>query len=61
MDMVVRHSLALGNGILTVEDKRQAQARARVAGRDKGGHAARAALAMIELRRDLLLHRHPGR
>jgi 6,7-dimethyl-8-ribityllumazine synthase len=61
MNIVVRHSLALGNGILTVEDKRQAQTRARVAGRNKGGQAAKAALTMIELRRDLLLHRHPGR
>jgi len=61
MDLAVRHMLAVGNGILTVENKRQAQTRARVAGRNKGGDAAKAALAMIELRRDFTLHRHPGR
>lgn len=61
MDLAVQHRLAVGNGILTVENRRQAQTRARVAGRNKGGDAAKAALAMIELRRDFMLHRHPGR
>jgi len=53
MDLSVKHNLALGNGILTVENKQQAQARADVNGRDKGGFAARAALAMIGVRRSL--------
>ena len=61
MDLATRHALAVGNGILTVENRRQAQTRARVGGRDKGGDAARAALALIAVRRDFLLHRHPGR
>jgi len=43
--------LAVGNGILTVEDEAQALARARPDEKDKGGEAARAALAMLELRR----------
>lgn len=42
--------LAIGNGILTVEDEAQAWARARRTEKDKGGEAAKAALAMIALR-----------
>jgi 6,7-dimethyl-8-ribityllumazine synthase len=42
--------LPIGNGILTVEDEAQAWARARRSEKDKGGDAARAALAMITLR-----------
>ena len=42
--------LAIGNGILTVEDEAQALARARRTEKDKGGEAARAALAMLALR-----------
>lgn len=43
-------SLAIGNGILTVESEAQALARARPEEGDKGGGAARAALAMLALR-----------
>ena len=43
--------LATGNGILTVENEAQALARARPDEKDKGGEAARAALAMMELKR----------
>jgi 6,7-dimethyl-8-ribityllumazine synthase len=53
MDLSVEHRLALGNGILTVENAEQAWARARVDGGDKGGAAARAALAMIEAKAKL--------
>ncbi len=42
--------LAIGNGILTVEDEAQALARARREEKDKGGEAAKAALAMLGLR-----------
>ena len=41
---------AIGNGILTVENEEQAIARADPAQGDKGGHAARAALALNELK-----------
>ncbi len=41
---------AIGNGILTVENEAQAIARADPAQGDKGGGAARAALALFELR-----------
>jgi 6,7-dimethyl-8-ribityllumazine synthase len=42
--------LAIGNGILTVEDEAQALARARPYEKDKGGEAAKAALAMLALK-----------
>jgi 6,7-dimethyl-8-ribityllumazine synthase len=42
--------LAIGNGILTVEDEAQALARAHPRRKDKGGEAAKAALAMLELK-----------
>ena len=45
--------VALGNGILTVEDEAQALARARRTEKDKGGEAAKAALAMLALRERL--------
>jgi 6,7-dimethyl-8-ribityllumazine synthase len=48
MDLAVAHSLAIGNGILTVENDDQAWARAREM--DKGGAAANAALTMIALK-----------
>lgn len=47
MDLTVRHQLALGNGIQTVENEAQAWARAKVDEKNKGGGAARAALEMI--------------
>lgn len=52
MDLTVRERLAIGNGILTVEDEDQAWARTRADRvEDKGGNAAKAALAMVALRR----------
>lgn len=42
--------LAIGNGILTVENEAQALTRARPDEKDKGGEAAKAALAMLALR-----------
>jgi 6,7-dimethyl-8-ribityllumazine synthase len=51
MDLTVRHGLAIGNGILTVEDDAQAWARANASEADKGGGAARACLEMISLKR----------
>ncbi len=40
----------VGNGILTVENEAQALTRAKRDEKDKGGEAAKAALAMMELR-----------
>ena len=42
--------LAIGNGILTVENEAQALARARRDEKDKGGEAAKAALVMMALK-----------
>jgi len=42
--------LAIGNGILTVENEAQALVRADPAELDKGGDAARAALALMDLK-----------
>ena len=42
--------IAVGNGILTVENEAQAIARADPAQLDKGGDAAKAALALLELK-----------
>jgi len=53
MDLAVAHGLAIGNGILTVDTLEQARERAGRERRDKGGVAARAALAMVGLKRDL--------
>lgn len=53
MDLTCQHRIALGFGILTVENGTQAWARARVGEKNKGGDAARACLAMIEMRRRL--------
>jgi 6,7-dimethyl-8-ribityllumazine synthase len=53
MDLAVDEALAIGNGILTVENEEQAWARARVSEGNKGGAAAEAALTMIALRAKL--------
>lgn len=45
--------LAVGNGILTVEDEEQAWARARISEGDKGGGAARACLEVVSIRQRL--------
>ncbi|MCJ1959801.1 6,7-dimethyl-8-ribityllumazine synthase [Novosphingobium mangrovi (ex Hu et al. 2023)] len=41
--------IAIGNGILTVENEEQALVRADPAQKDKGGEAAKAALALLKL------------
>ena len=41
--------IAIGNGILTVENEAQALVRADPAQKDKGGEAAKAALALLDL------------
>jgi 6,7-dimethyl-8-ribityllumazine synthase len=49
MDLTVRDGLAIGNGILTVEDEEQALVRARAENGGKGGDAARACLVLMAL------------
>jgi 6,7-dimethyl-8-ribityllumazine synthase len=52
-DLAIRDGLAVGYGILTVENEAQALVRAAPDGRDHGGAAVRACLAMVELKRRL--------
>ena len=53
MDLSVNRQLAIGNGILTVDNEDQARVRAGNADRNKGAAAARAALTMVALKRKL--------
>jgi 6,7-dimethyl-8-ribityllumazine synthase len=53
--LVTAHALALGNGILTVNERAQAVERADPAQMDKGGGAAEACLRMIELKQHFRL------
>lgn len=54
-DLALQYTLAIGYGILTVENREQAWARASVKAKNKGGAAARACLDMIELKRHFKL------
>lgn len=51
MDYAVRQQFPLGNGIITVNTEDQAWARAKASELNKGGDAARAALAMLRIKR----------
>jgi 6,7-dimethyl-8-ribityllumazine synthase len=53
MDLAITRNVPIGNGILTVNTEAQAFARARIEEQDKGGDAARAALALVRLKRRL--------
>jgi 6,7-dimethyl-8-ribityllumazine synthase len=53
MDLAVKRKFPLGNGIITVNTDEQAWARARASELNKGGDAARAALAMLRIKRRL--------
>jgi len=53
MAMSMTHALPIGNGIITVNTQSQGFARARVEEMDKGGDAARAALALVRVKRQL--------
>jgi len=53
LDLSVARGLPIGNGIVTVNTLTQALARARLEEQDKGGDAARAALAMVQIKRRL--------
>jgi 6,7-dimethyl-8-ribityllumazine synthase len=53
MDLAVNRGFPVGNGIITVNSDAQAWARARVNELNKGGDAARAALAMLRIKRRL--------
>jgi 6,7-dimethyl-8-ribityllumazine synthase len=53
MALSIARALPIGNGIITVNTEAQAFERARMEEQDKGGAAARAALALVRLKRQL--------
>lgn len=57
MDVAVRNDAPVGNGVLTVDTEAQAIARATGGRKGKGGDAARACLALIELKRAFWGHK----
>lgn len=57
MILGLQHGLCIGNGILTCETEDQAIERADRNGQDKGGDAARACLALVELRAKMTARR----
>jgi len=52
LDIAIERRMPIGNGILTVDTMAQAWARARLGEGDKGGDAARATLALVEIKRE---------
>ena len=50
MDLVSKHKLPLGFGIITAENKKQALERASIKKGNKGGQAAETCLQMIRIR-----------
>ena len=55
-DLACQYVLALGNGVLTCDNKEQARERASTDGRNKGGEAARTCMAMLDLKREFHLY-----
>ena len=55
-DLTIGKRLAIGYGVLTVDEEDQAWTRARVSEGDRGGHAARQCIEIIALKRQLLGH-----
>jgi 6,7-dimethyl-8-ribityllumazine synthase len=60
MELTLHQNLCIGNGILTVENEAQALMRAARDKLDKGGDAARACLALIDIRERLEARRENG-
>lgn len=52
METAIRHTIPVGNGVLTVDTEAQALARAQGGADGKGGDAARACLRLIKLAHD---------
>ncbi len=50
LDIAAKFHIPIGNGILTVENREQALTRARQDGGNKGAHAVKACLSLIDLR-----------
>jgi 6,7-dimethyl-8-ribityllumazine synthase len=52
-DLALHHQALIGNGVLTTDTGAQARVRADPEGKDKGGAAARAALALLQVKTSL--------
>lgn len=52
MELGIKDGLSIGNGVQTVENAKQAWARCKMSEKDKGGGAAKAALALMDLRKN---------
>ena len=50
MDLALKHHLASGNGILTVDTREQAEVRAARSGKNKGADAAAACFAIMDIK-----------
>jgi 6,7-dimethyl-8-ribityllumazine synthase len=57
LELGINHGLCVGNGILTCDNERQALERASPEDGDKGGDAARAALALVNAKHRFGLNR----
>ncbi|MEK9724109.1 MAG: 6,7-dimethyl-8-ribityllumazine synthase [Rhodospirillaceae bacterium] len=55
MDLSTQYAIALGFGVLTCENRAQAEYRADVNGKNKGGEAAEACLRMMDVKRHFRL------
>jgi 6,7-dimethyl-8-ribityllumazine synthase len=55
MDLVMSYSIALGYGILTVENRDQAWERADVSKKNKGGYVAHSCLKMMDVKKQFRL------
>ena len=51
MELTTKHFLAFGFGVLTCENRAQAEVRADIDGKNKGGEAADACIRMMEIKR----------
>ena len=56
-ELAINHKLAIGYGIITVENEEQAIARADIKKKDKGGFAAKACLEMIKIKKSLQINK----
>ena len=51
MELTTKNNLAFGFGVLTCENREQAEFRAAISGKNKGGEAAEACIRMMEIKR----------
>ena len=55
MDLATEYAIAFGFGVLTCENRQQAEVRADIGGKNKGGEAAEAYLRMMDVKRHFRL------